>query len=233
MMKRRMLNIGVDIDSTINKAHYYDIIHGRKLCEEYGYHPDEKLDRCSVKEMFDLPQELYDEYMRRYFHWNVKNNEVKEGAAEALRFLHKMGHKIIIITARDDTYNKPNQPYTGDMMKQDTINWLNEHDIPYDDIIFNARDKAEVCAENRISVMIDDDPKHIISCSEKTTVIIAGESYNEYLIDHPNTLYSRNWIETVGLIETILRNVPDYQQRLCVALYSEKGRNGIRWRPLV
>ena len=51
--------------------------------------PEENLNKCKVKEMFGLTDELYNEYMRRYFPWNCKYNEVEVGAAEAIRILRR------------------------------------------------------------------------------------------------------------------------------------------------
>jgi uncharacterized HAD superfamily protein len=202
-MNKLELSIGVDIDSTINRAHFYDIIHGRELCKEFNHKCEEHLDECDVKKMFNFSDELYKIYMIRYFPWNCKFNEVEIGASEALRILSRKGYRIVIITARDDKYNKPGIPYTGDRMVRDTLDWLEENKIPYNDIIFGAKDKRKVCEENSIDVMVDDDPKHILNVSQSIPVIIAAQPYNEYLINTPNTYFSRNWIETCDILQNI------------------------------
>lgn len=196
-----MLTIGFDIDSTINKAHYYDIIHGRELCKEMNFTPKENLNKCSVKEMFGFNDHLYNIYMDRYFPWNCKYNDVEAGYPELIRALKRNGHIVKIITARDDTYNSGN--YTGEMMKADTINWLNEKGIIYDEIRFNCRDKSKACKDYNVDILNDDDPQHILNCVKNNIpVIIASQSYNEHLIGTPLTYYSHSPMDILNYLNT-------------------------------
>lgn len=186
--------IGIDIDGTINEAHKWDIIHGREFCKEYNIHNGEKLNECSVKEMFNLTDEQYKSYLDKYFQWNVKHNEVKMGAAETIREWARAGHIIKIITARDPLFSGS---YSGRMMVEDTKHWFAKHNIPYHDLIFGCKDKAEVCKENDVDIFIDDDPRHIIPVSKLkgSTVLMAGQSYNEYLIGLKNATWCNDWLE--------------------------------------
>jgi uncharacterized HAD superfamily protein len=197
---REPIRIGIDIDSTINKAHFFDIIHGREFCKDMNFPAEENLNKCKVKEMFGLTDELYNEYMRRYFPWNCKYNEVEVGAAEAIRILRRNGNQINIITARDENYYNEHQWYTGKMMVHDTKEWFARNQIPYDNIFF-CPDKLKICKENEIDVMVDDDPENIIELSTNgIPVIIAGQSYNEYLAGEPNVWYCRNWVEILDIL---------------------------------
>lgn len=195
-----MMNIGIDIDSTINKAHYFDIIHGRDFCRENNCYHTEELDKCSVKEMFHMPDHIYNKYMEKYFKWNVNFNVPELGAPENIRLI-AMHHFISIVTARDGDYQGE---YTGKMMIQDTIKWFQRHNIPVNEFHFSAKDKADVCKKNGIDILIDDDPKNIISCANSgIPVIIFAQSYNEYLIHHPNTVYARNWYEVRRFLSSL------------------------------
>ena len=187
-----VMNIGIDIDSTINKAHYFDIIHGRDFCQKNGCYSSEELDQISVQKMFHMSDTRYQEYMDQYFKWNVNFNVPELGAPENIRLLSHY-HIISIVTARDDKFKGK---YNGEMMKRDTMRWFDRYDIPVNQFYFGSKDKAKVCKENDIDILIDDDPKHIISCADVgIPVIIFSQSYNEYLIHHPNTIYARNWYE--------------------------------------
>jgi hypothetical protein len=49
--------------------------------------------------------------------------------------------------------------------------------------------------------MVDDDPENIIELSTNgIPVIIAGQSYNEYLAGEPNVWYCRNWVEILDIL---------------------------------
>lgn len=190
------LTIGFDIDSTINKAHYFDIIHGRELCEEYNYHHGEDLSKQSVKDMFSFNDDLYNKYMVKFFPWNVQNNVPVIGAPQIMRQLSNEGHKIVIVTARDENYDKEDSPYKGWMMTRDTIEWLTKYRIPYNDIIFSAKDKGEVCDKNGIDILIDDSPTHIEQCKNKKVIpIVMGQSYNQMYINTPGCIYVNNFFE--------------------------------------
>lgn len=198
---KKMITIGIDIDSTINKAHYYDIIHGREFCQQNKIDRGEYLNCLSIKEMFKLTDEEYRKYMEKFFPWNCNYNIPELAAASVIRTLIK-DHRIIIITARDENYSKTS--YTGEMMKKDTKNWFRKFNIPYNDIIFSCTDKAKVCKENNVDIMIDDDPVHILSCADAGIhTIIMSQSYNEYIIGHINTMYARGWIDVYHLIKLI------------------------------
>lgn len=197
---REPIRIGIDIDSTINKAHFFDIIHGREFCKDMNFQADENLNKCKVKEMFGFTDKLYNKYMERYFPWNCKYNEVEVGAAEAIRILRRNGNQINIITARDENYFNEHQWYTGKMMVHDTKEWFARNQIPYDNIFF-CPDKLKICKENEIDVMVDDDPENIIELSTNgIPVIVAGQSYNEYLAGEPNVWYCRNWVEILDIL---------------------------------
>lgn len=189
--------IGIDIDSTINMAHHYDIIHGRELCKEKGFVPTENLNHCSVKEMFGFTPELYNEYMDRYFRWNVRYNRPAPVAPEVIRSLAE-NHRICIVTARDDKYSKSD--YTGDMMVEDTKEWFQRYDIPVHDWFFGAKDKYQVCIDNGIDILIDDDPIHITNCVEHNfPVIVMHQSYNEQFISNPNVFYAYGWTDILRM----------------------------------
>lgn len=194
-----ILHIGIDIDSTINKAHYYDMIHAKQFMVDKNITPPKELNlnACHVKEIFGLSEKQYREYMELYFPWNCKYNIPEPGAPENIRLL-KRNHRISIVTARDDNYSGK---YSGQEMKKDTIDWFNKYEIPYDDIFFASHDKAKVCKENHIDILIDDDPNNIIPCADEgIPVIIFGHPYNESLIGYPNTIWRDNWTEIRELI---------------------------------
>ena len=186
--------IGIDIDGTINEAHKWDIIHGREFCIKHKIHTEEKLNECSVQKMFNLTGEMYELYLNEYFPWNVNHDEVKMGAAETIREWVRLGHIIKIITARNPHYKGE---YAGKMMVEDTRHWFEKHNIPYHDLLFGCTNKHKSCRENDVDIFIDDDPEHIISVAKlpRTTVLIAGQSYNEHLIGHKNTTWCNDWLD--------------------------------------
>lgn len=195
------LHIGVDIDSTLNKGHLTNIINGRKFCKEHGIKPNGNINLQNIEEMFGFNDSLKKLYLDQTFPSICKYCPVEDGASEVMRILKRGGHKISIVTARDDGYVGQ---YNGKMMVEDTLKWLSNNGIIYDNIFFGCRDKYDACIKNDIDILIDDDPKHICECSENgIPVIISAQPYNEYLLGKKNTYYSKNWMETLRIISSI------------------------------
>ena len=195
------INIGIDIDATINDARKYEYEQVLKLCNQN--HIDFNYDETKIKitDAFGLPPDLANEVNNRLFKSVVKQCPTKQFAPEVIRGLCNKGNKIFIITARDPDYIG-NPLYNCEDVITDTYQWFSNNKIPYHDIIFKCHGiKDRICKENKIDVMIDDDPENIIKVSKSgIPVIIMGESYNKYLYGYPNTKYAHNWIDVMNYL---------------------------------
>lgn len=200
--------IGIDIDDTLTPLYEISNVLANYLCQEYSHQYSFKPDKIHVTDRFEMGEDLANEYMRRYFPVTVKYAPLKANVKRVIKeWIRRDDIDVYIITARDENFNKPDiQPYNGQMMKEDTYKWLSEHeiDIPKDHIIFSAKDKGETCLKYGISIMIDDDPKHIVRCVEcNVPIITIVRPYNrnakDELISHcldKNLLYdAKDWIE--------------------------------------
>lgn len=72
----------------------------------------------------------------------------RKGSVDVVKKFHDEGNEIYIITARDKEFH--DAPY------KQSKEWLNRNGIYFDKLIVNARDKAKVCLENGIDLLIDD-----------------------------------------------------------------------------
>lgn len=166
-MKIKPKRIAIDIDGTMNQAYHFDYIHGAELCDEYHHKYIYKPYEISVKDQFQMGDRLYNEYMRRYFPWNVRENKLLPICGETIRNLQRY-HEIFIMTARQPDFDADYQPYKGWMMVEDTYKWLKKNKIfiPKNNVIFGANKKGVKCKEMGIDYLIDDDPKNIINAVE-------------------------------------------------------------------
>lgn len=150
------MNIGIDIDNTItevqeelNKAAYdYAIKLGKNIENADNPLEDIKNNGDTYKKKFQFS---YDEL--KYFLKNIQEeitNKAKprDNAVEVINRLKQDGHKIFIITARDNEFH--DDPYLL------SKNWLDKNNIEYDHIIVNAREKGIVCKNENIDLFIDD-----------------------------------------------------------------------------
>jgi uncharacterized HAD superfamily protein len=150
------MRIGIDIDDTLtdikdkltNSAKEYAISINKNV-ENKNYHIVDIYNNGNIyQKLFDFS---YDElkYFLGTIQEEITNNAVpRKDCADVIKTLHNDGNEIYIITARDSEFHK--NPYLQ------SKEWLNKNSIYFDKLIVNARDKAKVCLENNIDLLIDD-----------------------------------------------------------------------------
>lgn len=84
-----------------------------------------------------------------------KTASLKENSREVMKKLIDIGNEIVIITSRGEMKFKGSEKFT--------LEYLKANGIKYTEIIFDCFDKAKVCKENKIDVMVDDSVKY---CTE-------------------------------------------------------------------
>ena len=179
------MNLGIDIDDTINNLHDMLIKKGTEFNER------EKIDHKINQNAWhwdkafgwddQMAQKFLDENMENIY----LNAGIKENAAEVINKLHTEGNKIVIITARGPEH-------VQDIYKTSEI-WLKQKNVIFDKLIVNSKDKTKACIENNIDVFIDD---HVDFCEGVSTtnakVFMFDSPYNK-----EETRYKRvyNWNE--------------------------------------
>ena len=146
------MKIGIDIDNVISNFN-------EVLLNEFLNH-DKKLrnkgiinnDVYITRGMFDWSKEELDEFYYNNIERIAKSLNVLENAPEYIRKLKEEGNEIYIISGRDN--GEYYDPYKM------TFDWLNKYNIVYDKLIltnaYNFLEKAKICIENGIDIMIDD-----------------------------------------------------------------------------
>lgn len=148
------MNIGIDIDDTIsdtyevqfNIAQYYTI--------------NELKRDGKIKELNNLTTHFYNKYLHswteeeeeefftKYYKDCLEKIKPKMYARELLDVLKQEGNNIYLITARFDW---------ADVKAEDvTKKWLEEYQIPYDELIVEAKDKAKIAKECNLDIFFDD-----------------------------------------------------------------------------
>lgn len=150
------MRIGIDIDNCI--SNFDDT-----LLKEYLKHDQELRNTGIVNEnpeyfrkgMFDWTEEEEKDFYDSNIEIFAKKLKPIEDAPYYIKKLKEDGHKIYIITGRNNGEYK--NPY------QLTQEWLNQYDIVYDELIFtnayNKHEKTEIGKKNSIDLMIEDSIK--------------------------------------------------------------------------
>lgn len=137
------MRIGMDLDDTVCKTSESLNKLARKYAVEEGIEMADIFMRVSERKKF----------LKKYFVQVIKEAELKDGFKEVYEnFLKK--HDLYIITARSDEF----MPHST-KVDYVTLEWLEENDIHFKGYHSDSykEEKARICEEYKIDVMIDDD----------------------------------------------------------------------------
>lgn len=177
------MRIGIDIDDVITNT--------SETMQEYVMKDknSKKIKEYMVEIMKGNPSEpeivqfCTENYIKVF-----KETTVKKHASEVIKRLLNEQNEVYLITARGEHL----EFFKGS--EKITIEFLKENDINYTGIIFNSTDKASLCKENHIDLMIDDSVAH---CEDVRNVGIKSILFTSLVNRDINTTIERvnNWIE--------------------------------------
>ena len=167
------MNIGIDIDDTINKLS--DILSKcaikYNLDNEIEYNV--QLDKWDFHEAFGWDEYHIKNFLEKHMRRCFEETGIKDGAKYYINKLKDEGNKIVIITARQeehcaDTYNI-------------SKNWLMKNGIKLDKLEVGCTNKVKECKENNIDIFIDDNAENCRAVSKilKIPVYLFDSIYNK------------------------------------------------------
>ena len=188
-MRVIIIVIGIDIDDTLTNTFDYLLPY---VAQYYGASEDElRKQNISYNTLPEEWNKRQTEFFKMYFDDIIEHTPFKKDAAWGVEQLHKMGHRIIIITARTDEY------YTDVYLT--TNNELKNGKIVYDKLVCSL-DKTAVCLEEGVQLLIDDT---IINCERVHRELgIPCLIMNSKANRNSQTLFPRvsNWMEVLKWI---------------------------------
>jgi uncharacterized protein len=122
-------------------------------------------------------------------------------ALSALKQLKKDGHELFIVSARFSWYREVSK------------SWLEEH-FPgiFSGVFFTSyrgfggetKTKADLCKENRITLLIEDDPHYVAACrSLGISVILMEQPWNKNVKTTQHVRRIKTWREAVREVEKL------------------------------
>lgn len=193
------MKIGIDIDNVI--SNFND-----ELLKEYLKHDKELRNTGIINEdvfirygMFDWTEKEETEFYKN----NIERIAIKlkpiHRATETIKKLKEDGNEIIIISGRNN--GEYNNPYKL------TEEWLAKYNIVYDKLIltnaYNKEEKANVCKENNIDIMIEDSTQTAINIEKVgTKVLFMNTRYNK---NNENFEKVSNWKEIYSKISKLYK----------------------------
>ncbi len=152
------MKIGIDLDGvvidsettfrTYEEIFDIDILKGNHLINK---------EEPKFQARYNWTNEQEKEFIEKYFLIVSKESNLMSGFIGIYNLLKEQGHEFVVITARGGFVKE---------MKDDAIRLLEENNIKFDKYYWNVDDKLEICKNEKVDIMIDDDWKIIKRLAE-------------------------------------------------------------------
>lgn len=184
------MRIGIDIDDVITDTSIE--------MKDYIMQYDENGELSNYMEDV-MRGDMTNPTIKKFFAENstkiFSNAKMKDNANEVIRRWLKAGNEIFIITSRGEIKFKDSTKITTEYLKL--------HDIQYTKILFNSFEKAKICKDNNIDIMIDDSEKY---CKEIAQEGIKSILFTSEVNKKINTTIERadSWLELEQKVKKII-----------------------------
>lgn len=147
------MKIGIDLDGvvidsettfrTYEEIFDIDVLKGNNLINK---------EEPKFQARYNWTNEQEKEFIEKYFLRVSKESNLMSGFMGIYNLLKEQGHEFVVITARGGFVKE---------MKDDAIRLLEENNIKFDKYYWKVEDKLEICKNEKVDIMIDDDWKII------------------------------------------------------------------------
>lgn len=181
------MKIGIDIDDTMADTFDYLMPYIAEFFDiDIKYLKDNNISYSN------FPEEMKErefEFAKKYYDKVIPSTPFKPKVAEYIYKIKKLGHEIIVITARDKML------YTDEY--KTTIEELKNNNINYDKLICDFN-KAKVCENEKVDLFIDDsieNCKRVSKLGIKTILFSSKgnmkDKTNLYRVDNWKDIYEK------------------------------------------
>ena len=143
------MKIGIDLDGvvidsettfrTYEEIFDIDMLKGNNLINR---------EEPKFQARYNWTKEQEEEFIKKYFLKVSKESNLMSGILGVYNLLKQQGHEFVVITARGGFIKE---------MKDDAIRLLEENNIKFDKYYWMIDDKLEICQNEKVDIMIDDD----------------------------------------------------------------------------
>lgn len=157
-------------------------------------------------EIFGFTKEETEEFYLENRHFLIDKKLIypKPFVKEVIDQLLKDGHEIYIVTSREDKY------WHGDSYGN-TQKWLKKYKINYTQIFANCIEKGVKCAELKVDLLIDDNPKYVSQVNAQgIRTIVLSAPYN---LKYKNVLnaHASCWPEVYQIVTELDASLKEYK----------------------
>ena len=198
------MRIGIDIDGVLTDVERWQLDYGSKFYYERYQKEIVDFEGYDTNQIFNVDDKLDEEFWREYFKEYSLNVEARKFANEVIDKLKQEGNEIYIITARGSFLSHSADVMSVEENQQIVLNWLKNHHINYDKIIFSPEDKLDICKENKIDLMIEDKVDNINKISKIIPVICFHAGYSKNC-KNSNIIRCYSWYDIYSKINKLAK----------------------------
>lgn len=161
-------NLGIDIDGVLtDEGPDNNSIWQQKMNEYFDREIKLKEYTYDLRKAFDINDQELNNFIEEKIADIYQNVKVVEKAKETLEDLYKQGHRLILITARDEKH------------RELTEKWLKKNEIPYHEL-HHDHNKAPLAVKKNISIFIDDRKENAFEIAAENIPVILVNKYHNY-----------------------------------------------------
>ena len=173
--------IGIDVDGVLVDLAGYQLKSGKAYFEELRNMPATNEYAYDIKDIYSCSMKLRDDFWMKYIWRYCLLEPMTCGASLFSEKMRSFGHKIIIVTGRVHTTETG---ITGIVFRCMLKFWLKKNGFKYDEICYcsehgSADEKAKICKQKNIDVLIDDKPSNLYASRDFTKVICYDAPWNK------------------------------------------------------
>ena len=179
------LSLCIDIDGTVTDPYYWI----PRASKYFGRRINPEDVTCyRIHQVLGVEEKEYEEFYSIFGAMLHKEAEIRSGVCEVISELYKT-HYIHFVTAREET------------MEFVSLDWLNNHQVPYDSIsLLGTPDKIQRAGELESDLFIEDCYENALQLAEAGfEVLLIDCSYNQGPI-LPNITRVYNWYQIKAII---------------------------------
>ncbi len=150
------MKIGIDLDGVVLDSETTFRTYEELFAIEKGNNIINR-EEPKFQARYNWTHEQQKEFIDKYFLTISRESGLMSGFLAVYRILKEQGNEFVVITGRGDFLEE---------MKDDAMRVLEENNIKFDKYYWKIGDKLEICQNENVDIMIDDDWRIIKRLSE-------------------------------------------------------------------
>ncbi len=182
------MRIGIDLDGVVFDSEKEYRVYS-ELYDMIELKQNSKINNkeLNFQDRFDWTQEQCIEFFNKYLIQIMEKSNYMPGAIDVLKMLKEEGNELILVTARGG--------YEPEAIKMSQRR-LKESELDiFKNYFWGAEDKAKVCKEENIDIMIDDSFRNCKSIADAGIKVLYFRSAPSYELQGENVKTVYNWGE--------------------------------------